>query len=73
MGLFHLQHPLHPQSHLKEFEMASEQEQKGINVPQHKRIAMGEKLDGTSYQPKGGNTSRTSKPAGGLSQTKKNK
>jgi hypothetical protein len=53
--------------------MASEQEQKGINVPQHKRIAMGEKLDGTSYQPKGGNTSRTSKPAGGLSQTKKNK
>ena len=32
----------------------SDQEQKGINVPQHKRIAMGEKLDGTSYQPKGG-------------------
>lgn len=52
--------------------MASEAEQKGINVPQHKRIAMGEKLDGTSYQPKGGsNTSRTSKPAGGLSQTKR--
>jgi len=44
----------------------SDQEQKGINVPQHKRIAQGEKLDGTSYQPKGGQ-----KPAGGLSQAKK--
>lgn len=50
--------------------MASEQEQKGINVPQHKRIAMGEKLDGTSYQTKGG-SSKSSKPAGGLSQAKK--
>lgn len=48
----------------------SDQEQKGINVPQHKRIAMGEKLDGTSYQPKG-TTSGTSKPKGGLSQAKK--
>ena len=73
MGLFHLQRLLHPQSHLKEFEMASEQEQKSVNVPQHKRIAMGEKLDGTSYQSKGGSTSRTSKPAGGLSQAKKSK
>jgi hypothetical protein len=45
----------------------SDQEQKSINVPQHKRIAMGEKLDGTSMQPKGG-----SKPNGGaLSQAKK--
>lgn len=50
--------------------MASEQEQKGINVPQHKRIAMGEKLDGTSYQSKG-NTSQTSNTKGGLSQAKK--
>lgn len=49
--------------------MASDQQQKGINVPQHKRIAMGEKLDGTSYQPKGG--SQGSKPQGGLSQAKK--
>lgn len=49
--------------------MASEAEQKGINVPQHKRIAQGEKLDGTSYGPKGG--SKSSKPAGGLSQAKK--
>ena len=36
----------------------SDQEQKGINVPQHKRIAQGEKLDGTSYQPKGGSSSQ---------------
>lgn len=49
--------------------MASEQEQKSINVPQHKRIAMGEKLDGTSYQPKGGSPAR--KPQGGLAQAKK--
>ena len=48
--------------------MASEQEQKSINVPQHKRLAMGEKLDGTSYQPKGGSQA---KPKGGLSQAKK--
>lgn len=46
--------------------MASDAEQKSVNVPQHKRIAQGEKLDGTSLQPKGG-----SKPAGGLSQAKK--
>ena len=51
--------------------MATEQEQKSVNVPQHKRIAMGEKLDGTSYQPKGGSTSRTSKPTGGLAHAKK--
>ena len=31
----------------------SDTEQKSINVPQHKRIAQGEKLDGTSMQPKG--------------------
>jgi len=50
--------------------MASDQQQKGINVPQHKRIAMGEKLDGTSYQPRGG-ASQTSNTKGGLSQAKK--
>jgi hypothetical protein len=44
----------------------SDQEQKSINVPQHKRLAMGEKLTGQSYQPKGGD-----KPQGGLSQAKK--
>jgi len=36
--------------------MSSDNEQKSVNVPQHKRIAQGEKLDGTSYQPKGGTT-----------------
>ena len=45
--------------------MSSDKEQKGINVPQHKRLAQGEKLDGTSYQPKGGQKS------GGLSHAKK--
>ena len=46
--------------------MSSDKEQKGINVPFHKRLAQGEKLDGTSLQPKGGQ-----KPQGGLSQSKK--
>jgi hypothetical protein len=44
----------------------SDQEQKSINVPQHKRLAMGEKLTGQSLQPKGGD-----KPKGGLAQAKK--
>ena len=47
----------------------SDQEQKGINVPQHKRLAMGEKLTGQSMQPKGG--SQGGKTAGGLSHAKK--
>jgi len=48
----------------------SEYEQRTINVRQHKRIAMGEKLDGTTMQPKGaGKTPK--KPMGGLSQAKK--
>jgi hypothetical protein len=53
--------------------MASDNEQKSINVPQHKRMAMGEKLDGTSLQGKGGNSapSKSSKPQGGLSALKK--
>jgi hypothetical protein len=46
----------------------SDQEQKSINVPQHKRMAMGEKLDGQSM--KGGSTTPT-KQSGGLSQAKK--
>jgi len=45
----------------------SEQEQKSINVPQHKRIAMGEKLDGTSLQPKG----QPAPKQGALQQAKK--
>ena len=44
----------------------SDQEQKSINVPQHKRLAMGEKLTGQSMQPKGND-----KPKGGLAQAKK--
>jgi hypothetical protein len=44
----------------------SDQEQKGIFVKQHKRMAMGEKLTGQSMQPKG-----NGKPQGGLSQAKK--
>jgi hypothetical protein len=46
----------------------SDQEQKSINVPQHKRMAMGEKLDGSNMQPKG---SSQAKPQGGLAQAKK--
>ena len=49
--------------------MSSDAEQKSVEVPQHKRIAQGEKLDGTSMQPKGG--SNSSKPQGGLAQAKK--
>jgi len=45
----------------------SDQEQKGINVPQHKRLAMGEKLDGTSMQPKG----QSAPKQGALQQAKK--
>lgn len=40
-------------------------------VPMHKRIAAGEKLDGTSLKSQGGNA-KTSQPKGGaLSQKKK--
>lgn len=48
----------------------SDQEQKSVLVKQHKRMAMGEKLDGQSMQAKG-TTSQTSKPKGGLSGAKK--
>ena len=47
----------------------SDQEQKGIFVKQHKRMAMGEKLDGTSLKGKG--DSKPAKPQGGLAQAKK--
>lgn len=47
---------------------ANDQQQKGIDVRYHKRIAMGAKLDGTSLQEKG---SQQKAPAGGLSQVKK--
>jgi hypothetical protein len=50
----------------------SDKEQMSINVPQHKRIAMGVKLDGTNMQPKG-SSKQPNKPAGGLSHAKKQK
>lgn len=47
----------------------SDQEQKSVLVPQHKRIAMGAPVDGKSVQGQGGG-----KPAqGGLSQATKKK
>lgn len=48
----------------------SDKEQMGINVKQHKRLAMGEKLNGQSMQPKGGN-GQPAKRTGGLSGAKK--
>jgi hypothetical protein len=45
----------------------SDQEQKSINVPQHKRMAMGVPIDGQSMK---GSTAPT-KQSGGLSQAKK--
>jgi len=47
----------------------SDAEQRSINVPYHKRLAMGEKLDGTSLQAKG--KPAPAKPRGGLAQAKK--
>jgi hypothetical protein len=48
----------------------SDQEQMSQFVRQRKRMAMGEKLDGTSYAPKGG-AKPTEKKAGGLASAKK--
>jgi hypothetical protein len=48
----------------------SDQEQKSVLVKQHKRLAMGEKLDGQTMQSKE-TTNRISKPKGGLSGAKK--
>ena len=44
----------------------SDQEQKGINVPQHKRLAQGAPINGQSMKDGGGNSQ-----SGGLSQAKK--
>jgi hypothetical protein len=49
--------------------MSSDADQKSEFVRQHKRMAMGEKVNGTSMQTKG-NTKPT-KPQGVLSQDKK--
>ena len=47
----------------------SDQEQKSVNVPQHKRMAMGAPITGQTLQDKGGSNS---KPQGGaLAQVKK--
>ena len=52
--------------------MAKEADQKGVDVPQHKRLAMGVKLDGTSMQPKGGSSGSSSQKSGsGLSHAKR--
>jgi len=45
----------------------SDQEQKGINVKQHKRMAMGEKITGQTMKPSG----NTAQPKGGLAHAKK--
>lgn len=45
----------------------SDKEQMSVNVRQHKRLAMGEKLNGQSLQGK----STQPKPTGGLSGVKK--
>jgi hypothetical protein len=42
-----------------------------LHIPMHKRIAMGEKLDGTSLQPKGQQTQQKSQ--GGLAKAAKSK
>jgi hypothetical protein len=47
--------------------MKTDTEQKSVQVPQRKRMAMGEKLNGQSMK---GSTAPT-KQAGGLSQAKK--
>lgn len=47
----------------------SDQEQKGIFVKQHKRMAMGEKLNGQTQQANG--SKPNGKPQGGLAQAKK--
>jgi hypothetical protein len=47
----------------------SDQEQKSINVPQHKRMAMGVPLNGQSLGSK--EPAKSDKKEGGLSQAKK--
>lgn len=46
--------------------MATNKPQDSMMIPMHKRIAMGEKIDGTSLQPK-----QPAQQKGGLSQAKK--
>jgi hypothetical protein len=51
----------------------SDQEQRSINVPQHKRMAQGEKLDGTSLKGSGGSAPKSTSSKGGLSALTKKK
>ena len=51
----------------------SDKEQMSDKVPQHKRLAMGEKLNGTSLQSKGKTASDGKKSSGGLASLKKQK
>lgn len=48
-------------------------QQDTLHIPMHKRIAMGEKLDGTSLQPKGQTPQAPAKKSqgGALAQAKK--
>jgi hypothetical protein len=48
--------------------MATSNTKDALHIPMHKRIAMGEKLDGSSLQPKG---QQPMNKGGGLSQAKK--
>lgn len=48
--------------------MATSKPQDSMMIPMHKRIAMGEKLDGTSLQPKG---QQSAPQKGALEQVKK--
>jgi hypothetical protein len=50
--------------------MSSDAEQKSINVPQHKRIAQGEKLNGSSM---GSSGESAPKKQGGLAHLEKKK
>ena len=52
--------------------MATSKPQDTMGIKMHKRIAMGEKLDGTAMQPKGGNKT-PGKPTGGLNHLAKKK
>ena len=50
-----------------------DKEQKSVDVPQHKRIAMGVPLDGQSLGNNKGSTQSDSESKGGLPEQKKDK
>jgi uncharacterized membrane protein len=51
----------------------SDQEQRSINVPQHKRLAQGEKLYGTSLKGSGDSAPKSTSSKGGLNVLTKKK